>query len=48
MQNFSPVVAAQLNTRYGKDKKRKDMKDGWSPSYMVYKLYLIMVTEVRR
>ena len=48
MQNISPIVTAQLNKRYGKDKKHKDMKDGWSPSYMVYKLYLIMVTEIKR
>ena len=48
MQNISPIVTEQLNRRYGKNKKRRDMKDGWSPAYMAYKLYLIMVTEVKR
>ena len=48
LQNISPVVTQQINLNYGKGKARPDMKDGWSPAYMAYKLYMITVIEIRR
>ena len=48
LQAISPIITAQLNSKYGKGLPRSDMKDGWSPSYMVLKLYLITVIEIRR
>ena len=48
LQTISPIITDQLNNKYGKGKPGGTMKDGWSPSYMVLKLYLIMVIEIKR
>ena len=48
LQSISPVVTQQINLNYGKSKARPNMKDGWSPAYMSYKSYMMMVIKVRR
>ena len=41
-------IVRRINRRYGKNKKRSDYKDGWSPHYAAMKIHMQTLFYIRR